>query len=601
MTKRPRRKRIGEQPVRKFGWKKEPKDERDLKYKVTVYEELPTYVDLRDKCPPVFDQGGIGSCTANALASAYQFEEMKMGKENFTPSRLFIYYNERALEGTIDEDAGAYIRDGIKTMVKEGVCAETMWPYIEEKFKDKPTEDCYKAAVDNQVLKYLRISPHTVYEVKHCLAEGFPVVFGFMVYDSFMTKEVAKTGIAPIPKENEQPSGGHAIMAVGYDDEKKYFIIRNSWGPDWGECFTGDTEIKLLSGEVKTLKELTESYQDEQFWVYSYDVESKEIVPGLAHSPRKTKTSTEVIKLILDSGDEIKCTPNHLFLLKDGTYKEANNLTTTDSLMPLYIKHDKDGYEMFLSPKSTRYIRTHWAVARNSEKFKGKSGKLVIHHMDFNKLNNSPENLAVMSPKEHYEYHRELGKINGSKILKKLWEERGEYMLENSLKQLDIYNENLRLGNVTLTDKQIEARKNNCKSVGLSYQRMLREGEIELSTKQIAARVKSGKRIGALPKTEVQRLQAKQMCSLLAKYRWYKKKEDSPMDFTEWKSVYNHKIISIENVGYEDVYDITVDKYHNFALNSGVFVHNCGYFYMPYWFVETPDIASDFWTIRLVE
>jgi C1A family cysteine protease len=233
MTKK-RRKRIGEQPSRKFGWKKEPFDPRDIKYKVTREEELPKLVDLRDKCPPVYDQGGIGSCTANALAAAYQFEEIKMGKENFIPSRLFVYYNERALEGTIDEDAGAFIRDGIKTMVKEGVCPETLWPYVEDKFKDKPTDECYKLALDNQVVKYLRISPHTVYEVKHCLAEGYPVVFGFMVYDSFMTVEVAKTGIVPIPKPTEPPPSGHAITAVGYDDDKQCFIIRNSWGTSWG-------------------------------------------------------------------------------------------------------------------------------------------------------------------------------------------------------------------------------------------------------------------------------------------------------------------------------------------------------------------------------
>ena len=175
----------------------------------------------------------VHNCTANALNAAYQFEEMKQGKENFMPSRLFVYYNERAIEGTIDEDAGAAIRDGIKTLVKDGVCPESMWVYNESKFAVKPTQDCYDAALNNQVLKYLSVS-NTVQSVKECLAEGYPVVFGFNVYESFMSREVSETGMAQMPSRNEQQNGGHAIMAVGYDDSKEALIIRNSWGSSWG-------------------------------------------------------------------------------------------------------------------------------------------------------------------------------------------------------------------------------------------------------------------------------------------------------------------------------------------------------------------------------
>jgi C1A family cysteine protease len=217
-----------------FGWKRDLPDFRDRKFKITAPHELPAMVDLRGQCPPIYNQGNLGSCTANALGGAFQFEQMKQNKPNWIPSRLFIYYNERAIEGTINEDAGAQIRDGIKTMVKEGVCPETMWQYVESKFTKKPCQQCYDEALKNQVLEYLRLSPHTLYEVKHCLADGYPVTFGFMIFESFMVDSVAKTGIATMPLPNEQPIGGHAVLAVGYDDSKQALIVRNSWGTEWG-------------------------------------------------------------------------------------------------------------------------------------------------------------------------------------------------------------------------------------------------------------------------------------------------------------------------------------------------------------------------------
>lgn len=218
----------------KFGWKPDLPDHRDVKFKITMPRELPELVDLRPQCPPVYNQGSLGSCTANALGAAFQFEQMKQNKPNWIPSRLFIYYNERAMEGTINQDAGAMIRDGIKTMVKDGVCPESQWVYVENKFKIKPNANCYKTALDNQVLEYLRISPHSLYEVKNCLAEGYPVVFGFMIYDSMMTSTVAKNGYVAVPKPNERCIGGHAVTAVGYDDSRECLIVRNSWGSKWG-------------------------------------------------------------------------------------------------------------------------------------------------------------------------------------------------------------------------------------------------------------------------------------------------------------------------------------------------------------------------------
>jgi C1A family cysteine protease len=222
------------QPRMNFGWKRDLPDHRDFKFKIEMPHDLPPSVDLRAQCPPIYDQGDLGSCTANALGGAFQFEQKKQQKPDFVPSRLFIYYNEREMEGTINQDAGAQIRDGIKTMVDKGVCPEKMWPYNTWKFKKQPCPECYTVALENQVQEYLRITPHTLYEVKHCLSDGYPVAFGFTIYESFMNEEVARTGIAPMPGPNESMLGGHATMIVGYDDSMSALLVRNSWGPNWG-------------------------------------------------------------------------------------------------------------------------------------------------------------------------------------------------------------------------------------------------------------------------------------------------------------------------------------------------------------------------------
>jgi C1A family cysteine protease len=125
------------------------------------------------------------------------------------------------------------IRDGIKTLKHQGVCAEKKWPYIISKFAAKPSPACYKEALDHQITSYHRIL--TLDEMRRCLAEGFPFVFGFTVYESFESQEVAKTGIVPMPQPNERSIGGHAVLAAGYDEAQQRFIIRNSWGIGWGQ------------------------------------------------------------------------------------------------------------------------------------------------------------------------------------------------------------------------------------------------------------------------------------------------------------------------------------------------------------------------------
>ena len=217
-----------------YGWLPDVPDQRDylLSAVLKVPARLPRQVDLRPLCSKVEDQGELGSCTANALAGAVEFLEMKDKVPYQDFSRLFIYYNERALEQTINSDSGAMIRDGIKTLAKNGVCSEKSWPYNEAKFKAKPGPTCYKEALQHQITSYHRIT--TLDEMRACLAEGYPFVFGFTVYESFETQDVARTGVVNLPKSNERVLGGHAVLAVGYDHSKQRFIVRNSWGENWG-------------------------------------------------------------------------------------------------------------------------------------------------------------------------------------------------------------------------------------------------------------------------------------------------------------------------------------------------------------------------------
>jgi C1A family cysteine protease len=200
----------------------------------SILTKMPTKVDLTSKMPLVYDQGQLGSCTANAIGAAFEFDQVKEGYKDFMPSRLFIYYNERAMEGTIETDSGAMIRDGMKSVAKVGVCGEDTWPYDISQFTEKPPTKAYTEAKKHQALLYKRVIP-TLHQLQGALAAGYPIVFGFSVYESFMSADVAKTGEVPLPPRNEQMIGGHAVVAVGYDDKIQRFIVRNSWGKSWGK------------------------------------------------------------------------------------------------------------------------------------------------------------------------------------------------------------------------------------------------------------------------------------------------------------------------------------------------------------------------------
>jgi len=220
-----------------FGWVPDLPDHRD--YMLTLppmVSDIPTKVDLRSSDSPIFDQGTLGSCTGQATAGAYMFNLKRQNEELFTPSRLFIYYNGRKALGTIKQDSGAMLRDCIKSVNDDGVCKEDSWPYDISKFKNKPKRKCYREAKNYQSVSYSRV-PRSLDSFKSCLAYGLPFVFGFAVYESFMTRAVAQTGIMVWPTKEEKRLGGHAVVAVGYDDSMGdgCFIVRNSWGDKWGD------------------------------------------------------------------------------------------------------------------------------------------------------------------------------------------------------------------------------------------------------------------------------------------------------------------------------------------------------------------------------
>lgn len=250
-------KKTNPKAARAYGWQPDVPDNRDHTYAAPMgallaKAPLPSKVDLRHQSPPVYDQGQIGSCTANAIAAAIEFDRRKQKLTDFIPSRLFIYYNERAMEHTIGTDSGAQIRDGIKSIAKKGACPEPDWPYDDTpadpntrvwppnaKPAEKPSAKAYADARQHEAVSYQRV-PRAVGQMQGCLADGYPFVFGFSVYESFESAKVAKTGILNLPASGEPGAGaggapaGHAVLCVGYDDKAHRFIVRNSWGSKWG-------------------------------------------------------------------------------------------------------------------------------------------------------------------------------------------------------------------------------------------------------------------------------------------------------------------------------------------------------------------------------
>jgi C1A family cysteine protease len=207
-------------------------DQRDRKFKMLEGLALPKSVDLRDQCPPIEDQGQLGSCTSFASGAAIRVARKRQNLPDFVTSHLFLYFNSRSNNQKL-VDSGATIRDAIKAASKQGDCPETEWPYDISKFTVRPSAKAYKDALQDRAITYQRVS-QSLAAMKNCLAQSLPIVIGFTVYQSFESPEVASTGVVPMPRPDEDVLGGHSVLIVGYRDSDSRFICRNSWGLNWG-------------------------------------------------------------------------------------------------------------------------------------------------------------------------------------------------------------------------------------------------------------------------------------------------------------------------------------------------------------------------------
>ena len=216
----------------KFNIKPSLPDDRDYIYKNDSTEVLRESVDLREWDTIVESQYDLGSCSSNALTNAYELCVNRMYPEYFTHlSRLFIYYNTRAEYGDIQKDNGMFLRDGLKSLSKFGVCTEQLWPYDLDKFDDRPTDECYEDAKKRIILKYQKLISN--YYITQVLNHNKPVVFGMQIYESFMDLN-ERISTVNFPGRKERSLGGHAMCMVGYDLNNRLFLAKNSFGTSWG-------------------------------------------------------------------------------------------------------------------------------------------------------------------------------------------------------------------------------------------------------------------------------------------------------------------------------------------------------------------------------
>jgi C1A family cysteine protease len=220
--------------IKWYGYKRDMRDPRDHEYK-SIGASLPSIVDLRPHCPPVMNQGQLGSCVAHGTTGAVRYLLRKSGKRDHNYSRLQLYYDGRVVEGTVKEDSGLEIRDAIKCVAKLGVGHETLWPYKVGKFANKPPQSVYTDALKYQSLAYQRVTVSTS-SVMQVLADGYPVIIGVTLFESFESDNTAATGLVPMPAlSKEQILGGHCMYVVGYGQKPDHFTVRNSWDTDWGD------------------------------------------------------------------------------------------------------------------------------------------------------------------------------------------------------------------------------------------------------------------------------------------------------------------------------------------------------------------------------
>jgi intein/homing endonuclease len=338
---------------------------------------------------------------------------------------------------------------------------------------------------------------------------------------------------------------------------------------DNGHCFTSDTKISLLDGRELSFEDLSRGDAGAEFWVYSCD-NSGNIVPGRAHSPRKTRTSVAIVEVELDNSERVRCTTDHLFLMRDGQYRKACELRPGDSLMPLYRRVGHTGYEEFYNPADQRWKSTHRTAAFG---LSGRSGSLVVHHYDFDKRNNDPRNLIPMTSSAHNKLHYETSQY----LLKYARSDEGRNTSRQLMQQLWSDPEwRAKMDAAIKTRTSAGGRANIDAGNGfggmdhndlVSMNRDIgKRATARLTSKENLTKAAEGFRKKLRDDPEFAAKRREQAVARITEYNERRRAE---------KSANNHKVVGVRDAGRSDVYDITVDEHHNFALSAGVFVHNC--------------------------
>ena len=392
------------------------------------------------------------------------------------------------------------------------------------------------------------------------------------------------------------------------EDKLRYHKVIIMTDADVDGCLKGDTEVKLLDGTYKSMEELEKLYpsQEDKFWVWASDKNGNP-VPAQAHSARVTKKVKKLYKITLDNDFVIEATDNHPFRLINGEYVRADNLSVGNSLMPIYYKIEKDGfypnYELMKIGK--KWIPTHKIVSKWKNPKLATIEENITHHIDHNRTNNTPENLTFMTRSEHSKLHGKdthlINEYNGSekqsKDLKENWgkgvyDERESHLIkynkseEHSKSISDKNRENWK--DDEYRERMIERKKAHMSQpeVAEKYSKLC---ESQWQNDDIAFRMqmtrvvnvakKAINQFGELNEESYQAVKPKSgvpnWSTVFNKYDFKDKRE-----FADYVETYNHKIKSIEIIEVEEtpVYDLTVDKYHNFAIKAGedssIFVHN---------------------------
>ena len=277
-------------PVRGYRYKAPPVAARRFASSSAGVSRLPPKVDLRPQMTAVENQGQTNSCAANATAGAYEYlVKRHFGEDAYDVSRMFIYYNARKLEGDDVEDQGTALQDVIAGLQQNGACSEETWPFEEERVNEEPHGEAYDEA-SQFVVEEAEIVPVDLDAWKTALAAGNPIIFGCQLYDSFDRQK--RPGLVPMPTKQESSRdshGAHAMLCVGYSDPDEMFIVRNSWGPEWGDkgyCYIPyrylmDERHNL--GDTWILKRIEMPPHDEETWGHDEESVLEDVSTTLAN------------------------------------------------------------------------------------------------------------------------------------------------------------------------------------------------------------------------------------------------------------------------------------------------------------------------------